>query len=213
VLYHLRTQFPQLPVVIVTAQLCASMEHLVREMGAMAVLSKELPCDPIVQAITHLLQAGGRPAEGGFARVVSAQAEEGVQPARILVVDDEPAVCVAMQEFLALQGYRVTTALSSAEALTVLQQEPPDLILLDLYMPGMSGMKLLRHLHERQSPVGVIVLTASRDEALLAEALQLGASEILLKPADLAEMDLAIMLKLALSAHHKTYASQGHALG
>jgi len=118
--------------------------------------------------------------------------------ATILVVDDEPAICMIMQEFLESRGYRVKTALSGPTALTTIQDDPPDVILLDLLMPGMNGLQVLCRLYEMGLADRVIIQTGSRNEPLLLTTMLLDVFEILLKPADLDEIEFAVMLKLAL---------------
>ena len=82
----------------------------------------------------------------------------------------------------------------------MIRQEPPDLVLLDIYMPGMNGVEMLRQVSRSHPKVGVIMLTASQDEPLLKSALDLGAFDVLSKPVDLKQLELAVLVKLALSA-------------
>jgi CheY-like chemotaxis protein len=122
----------------------------------------------------------------------------------ILVVDDEPVISRLLKEFLRRQNFSTRFAASAAEALAALQKRVPDLMILDIYMPGISGVELLRDLHHRwptQLPFGVIILTGSRDEPLLEQALALGAFEVVLKPVSLEYLDLAIWTQLAFQPH------------
>src|SRR5262249_20088818 len=89
-----------------------------------------------------------------------AQGDSRRRPPTILVVDDEPAVTLYLSDALSSHGYRTRTAPSGKDALEEIGREPPDLILLDLMMPGMSGWEVLRQL--RDSPhakIPVIVLS------------------------------------------------------
>jgi CheY-like chemotaxis protein len=113
-------------------------------------------------------------------------------------VDDEPEIREMVGEFLRLRGYKIKTASTGEEALAIAVREPPDLILLDIYMPGMNGVEVLRHLAKEKFPGGVIMLTASQDEPLLQTALDLGAFDVLSKPVDLDQVELAVMVKLLL---------------
>ncbi|MEK6717520.1 MAG: response regulator [candidate division NC10 bacterium] len=105
--------------------------------------------------------------------------------ARILVVDDEEVLCRLFTERLRLEGFQVTTARSGREALALLEQEPRDLIVLDLDMPGMNGLDILRRIRERAWEVKVVVLTAYGTVQRAREALALGVREFIGKPFDL----------------------------
>jgi CheY-like chemotaxis protein len=85
---------------------------------------------------------------------------------RILVVDDEPDITALVAYHLAKASYRVTTAANGRDALRAAREERPDLIILDLMLPGLSGYEVLAELRrqEETKDVGVIVLTARKDE-------------------------------------------------
>ncbi len=100
----------------------------------------------------------------------------------ILIVDDEPAIRLFLEEELSQAGYEVTTAASGEEALTHLQREPVDLILLDLKMGGIDGLQVMAEVGRRPLPPVIILLTAyaSLDSAI--EAMRRGGHDYLLKP-------------------------------
>lgn len=121
--------------------------------------------------------------------------------ADILIVDDEPDICTLLKDFLRRQGFRVRVARNGQEASAAIEQVLPHVVILDLYMPNSDGIGLLRHLRERwpkDFPFGVIVLTSSREEPLLQTALALGAFDVLLKPINLDQVELAVRTKVAL---------------
>lgn len=105
---------------------------------------------------------------------------------RIVAVDDNPVVTELIAAVLRKAGHDVETAPSGGEALVVLQRNPPDLLLLDLQMPGLDGLEVLRILRERRvcEGVPVLVLTGEDDEHYVARARELGAAGYLLKPFD-----------------------------
>lgn len=117
----------------------------------------------------------------------------------ILVVDDEPMLRGLLSQFLTIRGYRVRTAKNGPEALAQVQQEPPRMLILDLYMPGMNGVEVLRQLRAQDYKGGVIVLTASQDEQLLQEIVKLGLVDVLRKPVDLERLALVIQVGLVLT--------------
>ncbi len=105
----------------------------------------------------------------------------------ILVVDDQLSVCQLLQDFLQVQGFRVITTAGSQDALRQARQENPDLILLDIQMPGMDGYEFLRTIRqERQTPV--ILTTAREEEADVVLGLELGADDCLFKPIRMREL-------------------------
>ncbi len=109
----------------------------------------------------------------------------------VLVVDDEAAIRDVLQNVLS-DRYRVIDADTGDTALTKLIQETPDLILLDLMMPDISGLELLSKIRAQNSLVPVIVLTGTTSLDSAVEAMRLGAADYLAKPFEVAGLELAI---------------------
>lgn len=103
---------------------------------------------------------------------------------RVLVVDDEPDITALVAYHLAKAGYRVATASTGLEAIKSAAQQHPDLVVLDLMLPELSGYEVLEELRRKAETrdVGVIVLTARKDEADRIKGLSLGADDYLVKP-------------------------------
>jgi CheY-like chemotaxis protein len=104
----------------------------------------------------------------------------------ILVVDDEPGIRQAVAEILQLDGYNVVTAANGAEALVVVEQRTPSLILLDMRMPVLNGWEFARELGARGYNVPIVVITAATDAS--AWAREVRAAGFLAKPFDLLEL-------------------------
>ena len=117
---------------------------------------------------------------------------------RILVVDDEPDITALVAYHLAKAGYRVSTANSGVEALKSAKEERPDIVVLDLMLPGLSGYEVLEALRSREETkdVGVILLTARREEPDRIRGLSLGADDYLTKPFSPAELGLRVQALL-----------------
>ncbi len=113
-----------------------------------------------------------------------------------LIVDDDPLVCDLLVQFLSLRGYRALGVKDGHDALRMVEEVSPDVIVLDLIMPGMSGIEVLRALREREYPGSVIITTGSHNEELLEEAWALKPQEVLVKPIDLERLLTAIQLVL-----------------
>lgn len=104
---------------------------------------------------------------------------------RVLLVDDEEDYVKAMAERMDMRDLQSQVALSGEEALKVLDTEPPDVIVLDLRMPGMQGMEVLERVKKDHPHIQVIILTGHGGEKEEKEARRLGAFEYLQKPADI----------------------------
>lgn len=108
---------------------------------------------------------------------------------RLLVVDDDVSICNQLASGLAQAGFQVVTANDAAGALTQAHQTPPDVAIVDLGMPGVSGFDVIRHLKALQgTSVHVIVLTGQDDEASRSEAFDAGTDDYVLKPIGVAEI-------------------------
>ncbi len=99
----------------------------------------------------------------------------------VLVVEDEPKILEVVRDYLVDAGFSVTTAPDGPSALTLARAVAPDLVVLDLGLPGLDGIDVAREL-QRRSPVPIIMLTARGDEVDRVLGLELGADDYLVKP-------------------------------
>ena len=123
-------------------------------------------------------------------------------PQRVLVVDDEPDITGLVSYHLAKAGYRVMTVADGREALQLARDQRPDLVVLDLMLPVVSGYDVLAELRKREETrdVGVILLTARKEQADRIKGLSLGADDYLAKPFSPQELVLrvrAVLRRLA----------------
>lgn len=129
---------------------------------------------------------------------------EPTPPYRVLVVDDEPDIAGLVAYHLAKAGYRVSTAADGPEALARARAERPDLVVLDLMLPGRSGLDVLAELRrgDETKQMGVILLTARKEEQDRIAGLSQGADDYLAKPFSPQELVLrvgAVLRRLAAS--------------
>ncbi len=117
-------------------------------------------------------------------------------PSRILIVDDEEDICRTIAELLENKGYEIFQATSGEDALRLVKEARPHLLLLDIRMPGMSGIEILRRVRELDQEVGVIMITAFHDIDIAQEALKLGASDFVTKPLDLTYLETSVRIKI-----------------
>ena len=107
--------------------------------------------------------------------------QDGDVSKRVLVVDDEPKIVEVVGDYLRSAGFSVTTAADGEGAVASARARPPDLVVLDLGLPGLDGLDVARELR-RASPVPIIMLTARREETDRVLGLELGADDYLVKP-------------------------------
>jgi adenylate cyclase len=128
---------------------------------------------------------------------------------RILVVDDTPANVRLLEAVLRPRGYEMLTASSGPEALAAVARDRPDLVLLDIVMPGMDGYEVCRRL--RATPAGavlpVVMITASGNEQKL-RALEVGADDFIAKPFDQAELLARVRSLVRVKEYHDLVESQ-----
>ena len=108
----------------------------------------------------------------------------------VLVVDDDPPILAAVSDILTDEGYRVLTAQNGAEALEVVTQEVPQVVLLDMRMPVMSGWTFAEEARRRGLDLHILVMTAAQDAK--AWAREIHADGVVPKPFDLDELLLAV---------------------
>ena len=113
-------------------------------------------------------------------------------PVTLLVVDDEEPIRNALRKFLIQQGYEVVTAAGGEEALAVLQRQKITGMLLDVNMPGVTGIELVPQIMELEPAIALLMLTAVNDATSAALCMQRGAFDYLIKPIDLGHLGRAI---------------------
>jgi DNA-binding response OmpR family regulator len=121
----------------------------------------------------------------------------GALSARILIVEDDVDLRETLGRALSREGYQVSFAGDGSEGISVVKQRPYDLVIVDLVMPKMGGIKMLEELRNLGLTIPSIVITAFGDRFLYQRAMELGASEFLLKPVKLVEVYRAVRGVLA----------------
>ncbi len=123
----------------------------------------------------------------------------------ILLVDDEPISANLLAQLLKKNGFDVSVAQSGEECIKEIDDSAPQLILLDIVMPGISGIGVLKYLREKYQPIElpVIMLTAKDEVSDIIEALKLGANDYITKPANIDIAMARINTQLALQQYYK----------
>jgi len=119
----------------------------------------------------------------------------------VLIVDDEPTIVRMLKDALGVfrheHGYKVETAADGADALTALERHPFDLVLLDMYMPRMSGLELLEQMRRLNMQTPVLMLTGNDDARTAADALASGIFAYIPKPFDLQHLEHLVSLAVS----------------
>jgi two-component system phosphate regulon response regulator PhoB len=117
---------------------------------------------------------------------------------RILVVDDEPDILSVIVYHLSRKGYRVSTAVNGPSAIEAATADPPDLVILDLMLPGTNGFEVLRQLrsNDRTEGIPVILLTARREDEEKVRGFEIGADDYITKPFNARELVLRVQAVL-----------------
>lgn len=119
---------------------------------------------------------------------------------KLLVVDDQPEVCSLLEEFFSARGYEVERALGGLEALAKIEKNPPAMVLLDVRMPDLDGIEVLRKIREAGPRPPVLMMSGNDDVTVAKRTIELGAVDYVLKPFDFDNIDRIV---------HKTLSESG----
>ena len=112
------------------------------------------------------------------------------EPERVLVVDDEPLVRTMLGDAMRMFGYNVAVASGGAEALRLVSVVAPALVLLDLRMPGMPGIEVLKRLRAEYPRLPVVIVSGEPDDEVKRQALEAGAFDYVAKPFNIAHLKI-----------------------
>jgi two-component system response regulator AtoC len=115
---------------------------------------------------------------------------------RVLIIDDDPGVRDYLEALVSRRGYEVRAHPTGEEALEGVEEAPPDLVTLDVVLPGIDGLETLQRLKEKLPEVPVIMLSGHGHARTIVEAMRLGASDFLRKPFEVEELELAFQKAL-----------------
>ena len=144
---------------------------------------------------------------------VKAKVAEVPRPARILVVEDEPNMVAGLRDNFEFEGYEVITAGDGIEGLRRALEESPDLVILDVMMPKMSGLEVCKQLRAQRDSIPIIMLTARGQELDKVVGLELGADDYVTKPFSIRELLArvkAVLRRTAVVPKHQDQHSFGN---
>lgn len=192
VLKEIRTIDPRAGVIMLGGGATEELENHARKLRVTDFFRKGLSLDVLIGAVHRVAQQARR--DGSNADSGSGEIKEPAAEEHILVVDDDVMARDLLVRFLALRGYRVRAAQDGREALRLVEESAPDLVILDLAMPEMNGVELLQALAARDYAGRTMILSGHQNDPLLAEAWALGPQEVLDKPLDLERALMAVQL-------------------
>ncbi|WCK54375.1 response regulator [Aneurinibacillus sp. Ricciae_BoGa-3] len=116
---------------------------------------------------------------------------------KVLVVDDQYGIRVLLFEVFGKEGYQTFQAANGKQALDIVASESPDLVILDMKIPGMDGLEILKEIKKINQSIKVIMMTAYGELDMIKEATELGAVSHFTKPFDIDELRSAVHKQLA----------------
>ncbi len=192
VLKEMRTLDPRAGVIMLGGGATEELENHARKLRVTDFFRKGLSLDVLIGAVHRVAQQARREASAAASR--AGEAMEQAPEEQILVVDDDVMARDLLVRFLRLRGYRVREAKDGREALRLVEESAPDLLILDLAMPEMNGVEVLKALAARDYAGRTIIFSGHHNDSLLAEAWALGPHEVLEKPLDLERVLMAVQL-------------------
>ena len=175
------------------------MELQARKLGVTDFLSKSLSLDTIVASLQRGLM---EPAQTGGAPKSPEEKTRFplgmLKPDTILLVDNKTQTSEPLSRFLSQRGYQVHMAKDSPTILESVVRERPQLVVMDMDLPGLKGIEVLQTLRAKNYTGGCVMMTANQDDTLLKAALELGSADILGKPVEPERLLVAVQVGLVL---------------
>lgn len=194
VLKEIRAIDPETPVIILGGGATEAQENQARSLRVTDFVRRGLSLDILVEAVHRASQLPVRANPAPNSPVTAVGGQDAGES--VLIVDDDPLIRDLLVQFLSVRGYRAFGVADGHEALRVVQESAPELIILDMILPGLSGIEVLQALRDSEYPGGVIIMTGSHNEEMLEEAWALGPQEILGKPIALDRLLTTVQLVL-----------------
>lgn len=188
VLKKIRELSPATPVVILTGYDAPETAAKYLRAGATAFLSKKAGLLDVLNEIDRLLGLRKRLSPPASPRPAPTAAPAAGRKGLVLVADDDAAMANAVVRFLVSSGYECLQAGDGERAVELARAYRPDIVLLDIAMPGKDGVEVLRELVPELPYTGFIMLTGNEDKKVAQACLKIGALNFLAKPADMATL-------------------------
>lgn len=201
VLTEIRKTDPFAAVIMLDGGVSGTLKVAAWKLGALDFTKTNLPLTALSNALGRAMLRSPRATqplqESGAA---SEQSPVAPRAEFIMIVDDEPPICAVISEYFTKRGYRVLTAENGLKALSLIKLEAPKLVIIDINMPIMDGLTLVRELRANKYTGGILGLTGLLEADKLQELLDLGAFDVMQKPVNMERMELAVNLGCVLAS-------------
>ncbi len=191
-LKKIRAKNPQTAVVIFSAFITPELETEAFGLGAVEVICKGDGAVALREKLRRVFAAKDK--------LMNKSTGSSVGAEKILLVDDEESIRRFLSDFFRRKGFTTLEACNGEQAIEMVKQHRPSVILLDITMPGMDGILTLKKIREFDKEVGVVMATGVQDEEIAQEAAKLGSYSYVLKPFDLKYIELVVMTRLLLAS-------------
>jgi CheY-like chemotaxis protein len=205
-LRRIRAVNPSVTVIVLTGAIEPALHRRARASGACGIFLKPADLPTLWAAIEGNLTSSPAYAVSRGAVPVTRPASQPPRDTRVLVVDDDAAVRETVVEFLDRRGYQTSVAVDGTNAVQALLREPADIVLLDIHMPGLTGVDALPTLRAIAPHAVVIMVTANIDLEVARRTLAHGAFDYLLKPINFADLGHSLAMAIQMKALDETSA-------
>jgi two-component system, response regulator, stage 0 sporulation protein F len=195
-LKRIRSYNPGIRVLVVTGNIDPELQRQATEAGAAGVFTKPVSAATLVAALAGPPPPGPAPSPPPVVSKPAAQA--GAPTGRVLVVDDNAEVRKMLEDALTALGYQTRTASDGAAAVRSVIDDAPDVVLLDVYMPGLSGVGALPTIVALAPHAKVIMISGAANEDVLKRSLAFGAHDYVTKPFEISSLSRALETALAM---------------
>lgn len=191
-LKRIRSYNPGIRVLVVTGNIDPELQRQATAAGAAGVFTKPVPASTLISALAGPMPPPPAPV------AAPPPAEADAPTGRVLVVDDNAEVRKMLEDALTALGYRTRTAADGAAAVRAVIDESPDVVLLDVYMPGLSGVGALPTIVALAPHAKVIMISGVANEDVLKRSLAFGAHDYVTKPFEISSLSRALETALAM---------------
>jgi DNA-binding NtrC family response regulator len=199
-LKRIRVFDPAMIVVVVTGEIDPALHRQALDLGARTVLTKPIALPTLLAALRGGPVPSAPTPDEPRAAATSMAAPDGARAPRVLLVDDDAGVRATLAEALTMRGYHVTEASDAASGVRSVVEAKPDVILLDITMPGLSGAAALPAIRALAGRTAIIMISGTADEEMAKRTLALGAFDYLMKPVDFDYLARSVETALAMNA-------------
>lgn len=197
-LHHIQSLAPGTVIILISR--VPNAREMLAERGVSVAGVFRKPVDP-AEISESLARAGVAPPKSSPTAAQQDLSPETSRPirTRVLVVDDEPEFCDMLVEYLEGRGFDMLAAYDGEEALRQTQEFQPQVVLLDIWMPGLDGVETLRRIKALPQKTCVVMVSAIEDEETARQTLAMGASDYVCKPVDFAYLNSVLGIQLLMA--------------